>query len=127
MLWPVQKQGGADFGRYIFEARQKRGWSLRTAAAATGIAYTRLDELEKATNWHTGKAARPRMEQVLELARIYELPEDELLVRAGFAPLIAASAEERELVAIFRRLPEATRREALSVLKGLEEPTSGGA
>ncbi len=43
MLWPVQKQGGADFGWFIFEARRKRGWSLRTAAAATWIAYTRLD------------------------------------------------------------------------------------
>lgn len=124
MLWPVQKQNGADFGRFIFEARQKRGWSLRTAAEATGIAYTRLDEIEKGTNWHTGKAARPRLEQVLDLARVYGLPEDELLVRAGFAPLIEASAEERELIAIFRRLPDATRREALDTLKALEEQTA---
>lgn len=124
MLWPVQLQDGADFGRFIYEARQKKGWSLRAAAAATGIAYTRLDEIEKSVNWHSGKTARPRMEQVLELARAYELPEDELLVRAGFPPLITASAEERELVAIFRRLPEVTRREALTTLKAMEERAS---
>lgn len=114
MLGRVDRQEGAGFGATIYQARQAKGWSLRAAAKVTGIAYTRLDELEKGQNWHTRKAVRPTMEQVIRLARTYNLSIDEMLAHAGFEPLFTLDQEERELLHGFRQIPRDGRLRALA-------------
>ena len=94
----MEEQQGIAFGRFVFEARQARGWSLRVAAKATGIGHTRLDEIEKSVGRHARMATRPTMEQVVQLAHAYEVPVHELLALAGFEPLFELNEKEREAV-----------------------------
>lgn len=103
----VGKSRGPEFGKVIFEARQTKQWSLRKAAVETGVAYTRLDELEKGLNWHTGKAVRPTIEQVFRMADAYGLVAEHLLVLAGYEPLYRLTAMENKLLAAFRLLSAA--------------------
>lgn len=98
------EERGPEFGKVIFEARQEKQWSLRKAAAATGVPHTRLDELEKGLNWHTGKAVRPTIEQVFRMADVYGFAAEHLLVLAGYEPLHRLTTLEARMLGAFRFL-----------------------
>lgn len=126
MLWRVKRQQGTDFGRLIYEARLARGWSLRQAAKATGIGHTRLDELEKSQGWHTRMATEPSMEQVVQLARAYEMPVHELFTLAGFEPLYALDTDERELFGAMKSLSPAAKGQVRALIAELLRGGDGG-
>lgn len=67
--------------------------------------YTRLDELEKGLNWHSGKAVRPTIEQVFRMADAYGLVAEDVLVLAGYDPLFRLDLRERRLLKAYRSLP----------------------
>lgn len=119
MLDRVERQADPDFGKVIFEARQRRNWSLRSAARELGMPHSRLDEVEKGRKWHTGLSARPTMAQVVRMAVVYEIPVESLLAMAGYPALHTLSEEERELLDAFRGLPLPLRARAIEAVKGL--------
>lgn len=114
MLAGVQREQASSLGQFIFETRRARSWSLRKAASAIGVSHTRLDEFEKATDWHHGHAIRPPYDVVVRMARVYELPVHELLGRAGYCQLCDMEPEEAELLTAFRRMDAPTRQALLA-------------
>lgn len=107
------------FGDYIYRARQERGWPLRQAASRIGIAHSRLDELEKGHDWHSGKQFRPSYINVVRIAKAYGLPLDHLLSLSGHEPGIELTAQEWKLLAEFRGLDDQEQAEALDYIRSL--------
>lgn len=108
------------FGDYIYRARQERGWPLREAAKRTGIAHSRLDELEKGRDWHSGKQFQPSYAHVISIAKAYGLPLDQLLELAGHEPGVELSAKEWTLIAEFRGLTEGHQAEVMAFIDSLK-------
>lgn len=69
-----------------------------------GMAHSRLDEIEKGIDSHSGKAFHASYQTVVGLAKAYGLPPDELLRRAGHEPGIELEQEEWEIVREYRLL-----------------------
>jgi SOS-response transcriptional repressor LexA len=71
-----------QIGTYLYKTRKDKGakgpWSLREVARRAGISDSYLSQLE------TGKVKRPLPEILRGLARVYRLPYEELLCRAGY-------------------------------------------
>lgn len=122
----MPEQQDTAFGKTIFDARRDRGWSLRQAAKRIGISYPRLDEFETGIDGHTGKPVRPAYPTVLAMARAYELPEDELVVLAGYElPSPAQNDEERSLLAAYRSLKPEERVRLRAHLESLADAHDG--
>lgn len=68
-----------DFGKIIESARLSQDMSLRKLAEITGLDHSFIRRIEK------GKA-NPSRETVIKLAKALKLPEDMLLIKAGYAP-----------------------------------------
>lgn len=64
-------------GTMLAEARKQRDWSLREVERRTGIHNAHLSQIE------TGGIVRPDPNILWELARVYNLDFDELMVLAG--------------------------------------------
>ena len=92
------------FGEYIYRVRQAKEWSLRDAASRIGIAHSRLDEIEKGIDSHSGKPFVPSYVTVAKIAKAYCLPPDEFFHLAGYQPGIELTDEEWELIRGFRCL-----------------------
>lgn len=107
------------FGDYIYRARQERGWTLREAASRIGIAHSRLDELEKGHDWHSGKQFKPSYINVVRIAKAYGLPLDHLLTLSGHEPGIELTTQEWQLLAEFRWLADHERSEVLAYVQAL--------
>ncbi|HBN07505.1 MAG TPA: hypothetical protein DD435_02285 [Cyanobacteria bacterium UBA8530] len=114
-----------SFSEYIYNARQGRGWSLRDAAGHVGIAHSRLDEIEKGIDGHSGKPFLPSYMTVVKIAKAYGLPPDETLEKAGYQPGIELTAEEWILIKVFRSLSRDQHShlfEVLALLQRANEP-----
>jgi transcriptional regulator with XRE-family HTH domain len=102
----------ADLHIYLYRVRESLGWSLREAADRAGISFSRLGEIERGRDSHSGKPFVPSYVTLCRLAAAYGLPPAELLRRAGHQPGPELTADEWALLDAFRRLgPE--RRQAL--------------
>ena len=103
-----------SFGLYIGRLRDQRGLSLRQAAKRIGVSFSRLAEWERGADSHTGKPIVPPRQAVLDIARTYAVPGDELLALAGYrTSQEPATPEEVRLLAAFRRLDDAGRAQVL--------------
>lgn len=102
-----------DLHIYLYRVRESLGWSLREAAERAGISFSRLGEIERGRDSHSGKPFVPSYVTLCRLAAAYGLPPAELLTRAGHQPGPELTAEEWRMVDAFRRLP-ADRRAALA-------------
>lgn len=110
-----------SFGEYIYRERQKRGWTLREAAKHAGIAHSRLSEMESGVDTHSHKVFRPGYVHVIRLARVYELPPDELLRLAGHAPGAELAPEEWQIISAYRRLDVDGRDRLIALLEQLDQ------
>lgn len=99
-----------SLGTHLFALRQAKGWSLRQAAKLIGIAHSRLDEIEKGIDSHSGQALAPSYIHVVKIARAYGLAPDQLLKRAGHQPGIELGSDEWRLVEAYRSMTEAQRK-----------------
>jgi len=100
----MNKEQSQSFGKLIWQARRKRGWSQRELAAKVGVDYTYLSKLE---NDHV----EPSEEVIRELAHHLELNAEELMYLAGKmtqrdeeALKELVKANYKEMAALFRRV-----------------------
>lgn len=103
------EQPGNSFGEYIYSLREARGWTFREAAGRIGIAHSRLTEIEAGIDGHTGKAFIPAYMIVVQMAKTYGVPTQELLRLAGHEPLAELEADEKRLMETYRALSPARR------------------
>lgn len=101
-----RQRDSESFGRYIWKARRKKGWSQRELAAKVGVDYTYLSKLE---NDHVD----PSEKVIRELARHLELNAEELIYLSGRMTQLDEEALEelvktnyKEMGALFRRVRE---------------------
>jgi transcriptional regulator with XRE-family HTH domain len=75
---PTEETRAEKFGRYIREAREAIGATVRTAAPKVGVSYGHLAKLER------GEILKPPSLHVLSLmAALYGKPVEEMMDRAG--------------------------------------------
>lgn len=74
------KRDMKPFGEYIKIARQCENWTTRQAAEKLHLSKTYYNNLE------LGKVDRPKMEILNNIAAVYNLPLDEVVIRAGRIP-----------------------------------------
>ena len=97
--------------------REALGWSLREAAERAGISFSRLGEIERGRDSHSGKPFVPSYVTLCRLAAAYGLPPAELLSRAGHQPGPELTNEEWRILDAVRRLPTARRAELAAALE----------
>jgi transcriptional regulator with XRE-family HTH domain len=112
MLFLVETYEG-PIGHSLRALRQQRGLSLRSVANQLRMSHSRLAELERGVDAHTGRAIQPSYAIVRTLARIYAVPPEPLLRAAGFSVVSDLTTEEQALLARFRSLSEQGRRDLL--------------
>lgn len=110
----------SQFGEYVFQVRQSKGWSLREAAKRIGIAHSRLDEIEKMIDGRTRKPFVPSYVNVVKLAKAYGLPPDELLRKAGYEPGIELEAQEWRIIRAFRAMPDELKGRLMGTIEAFE-------
>lgn len=115
-----------SFGLHIGRLRDACGLSLRQAAKRVGVSFSRLAEWERGTDSHTGKPVFPPRHAVIDLARVYGAPADELLALAGYrTSLEPATPEEARLLGAFRQLDAPGRQKLLAMAAELEAGRAG--
>lgn len=97
--------------------REALGWSLREAAERAGISFSRLGEIERGRDSHSGKPFVPSYVTLCRLAAAYGLPPAELLSRAGHQPGPELTNEEWRILDAVRRLPTERRAELAAALE----------
>lgn len=68
-----------EFGKTIKNARLTKDLSLRDLAELTGLDHSYIGRLEK-------NSSMPSRETVAKLAKALNIPEDELMIKAGYVP-----------------------------------------
>lgn len=71
--------GHNDFGSFLKKYREEHNLTLRDLNKITGISYSQLGKIERGEN-------NPSRQTVLNVAKSLNLPEDELLIMAGYVP-----------------------------------------
>jgi transcriptional regulator with XRE-family HTH domain len=104
-------------GVHLYTLREACGLTLRQAGGAAGIAFSRLAELERGIDSHTGLPVRPTYEQLVRLARAYKTPVEQLLRRGGFFAGLDLPEDEQRLLAAYRALPLPLQPAALMALE----------
>lgn len=102
-------QESPDLHIFLYRVRESLGWSLREAAERAGISFSRLGEIERGRDSHSGKPFVPSYVTLCRLSAAYGLPPAELLRRAGHKPGPELTAEEWRMLDAFRRLPPERR------------------
>ncbi len=113
----------AKFSNKIKEIREQKGWSIRRAAKLIGISHTRLMELETGISSYR-KKTKPSIENIVKIAKIYELSIVDLIKLAGIAEykifleeLYILKDDEKELLECYRDLGRHKKAEILNMLK----------
>lgn len=112
------------FGEYIKKARLENGLSLRSAATKIGINHSRLSEIEKGTTFRTNTPTTVKREQVLKIAKLYQIPADFLLKLAGYyAPPINSNKlpETEELISMYNELDNAHKELVRKMVKEMSQ------
>jgi transcriptional regulator with XRE-family HTH domain len=112
MLFVVENYEG-PIGQSLRALRQQRGLSLRSVACQLRMSHSRLAELERGVDAHTGRAIQPSYAVVRTLARIYAVSPEPLLRAAGFSVVSDLTAEEQALLARFRTMSDQARRDLM--------------
>ncbi len=105
------KPESSDLHIFLYRVRETLGWSLREAAEHAGISFSRLGEIERGRDSHSGKPFVPSYVTLCRLAAAYGLPPADLLRRAGHQPGPELTTEEWRMIDAFRQLPAPRRAE----------------
>lgn len=105
----------------IFELRKERGLSQREAAKIFGVSQGTFN------NWENSNT-QPSIEQLISIARFFEVSVDYLIGNAddvGVINLISTlTPEQREVISLFSALPESARNATLTVLRQMYQCTN---
>ena len=105
----------------IFELRKERGLSQREAAKSFGVSQGTFN------NWENSNT-QPSIEQLISIARFFEVSVDYLIGNAddvGVINLISTlTPEQREVISLFSALPESARNATLTVLRQMYQGTN---
>lgn len=105
----------------IFELRKERGLSQREAAKIFGVSQGTFN------NWENSNT-QPSIEQLIAIARFFEVSVDYLIGNAddvGVINLISTlTPEQREVISLFSALPESARNATLTVLRQMYQGTT---
>ncbi len=105
----------------IFELRKERGISQREAAKIFGVSQGTFN------NWENSNT-QPSIEQLISIARFFEVSVDYLIGNAddvGVINLISTlTPEQREVISLFSALPESARNATLTVLRQMYQGTN---
>lgn len=105
----------------IFELRKERGLSQREAAKIFGVSQGTFN------NWENSNT-QPSIEQLIAIARFFEVSVDYLIGNAddiGVINLISTlTPEQREAISLFSALPESARNATLTVLRQMYQGTN---
>ncbi len=105
----------------IFELRKERGLSQREAAKIFGVSQGTFN------NWENSNT-QPSIEQLISIARFFEVSVDYLIGNAddiGVINLISTlTPEQREVISLFSALPESARNATLTVLRQMYQGTN---
>lgn len=107
----------SNLNNYLYRVREKLGWTLREAAERAGISFSRLGEIERGRDSHSGKPIVPSYVTLCRLAAAYGLPPAELLSRAGHKPGPELTCGEWRLLDAYRRLPSPRQDELVAALE----------
>ena len=107
------------FNLFIKERRQELGFTLKKAAKATGVAPSRLHDLERGISSTTGKPTSPSHENIQKISKGYGVAEDYLLKLAGYPALGPASVDEERLVSHIRHLQDGHKAAVLDMVDHL--------
>lgn len=89
-----------DFGGYIRDMRTARGWSTRQLASFANIDASVVTHLE------SGKARKPQVNTLSDLASALDVPLAELFAAAGYATTCQAPCIGVHLRLCYGHLPE---------------------
>lgn len=105
----------------IFELRKEHGLSQREAAKIFGVSQGTFN------NWENSNT-QPSIEQLISIARFFEVSVDYLIGNAddvGVINLISTlTPEQREVISLFSALPESARNATLTVLRQMYQCTN---
>lgn len=105
----------------IFELRKERGLSQREAAKIFGVSQGTFN------NWENSNT-QPSIEQLISIARFFEVSVDYLIGNADDAGVInlisTLTPEQREVISLFSALPESARNATLTVLRQMYQGTN---
>ena len=105
----------------IFELRKERGISQREAAKIFGVSQGTFN------NWENSNT-QPSIEQLISIARFFEVSVDYLIGNAddvGVINLISTlTPEQREVISLFSALSESARNATLTVLRQMYQCTN---
>ena len=105
----------------LFELRKERGLSQREAAKIFGVSQGTFN------NWENSNT-QPSIEQLIAIARFFEVSVDYLIGNAddiGVINLISTlTPEQREVISLFSALPESARNATLTVLRQMYQGTN---
>lgn len=114
----------SELGEYLREVRKLRGFTLREAAKRTGVAHSRLYDLERGISSKTGLPVIPTKPNLEGIARGYKVDLEGLVARSmlsGKSSLAGnLSVEELRVVTLYRELSPAKRGLWLSIGDGLK-------
>jgi transcriptional regulator with XRE-family HTH domain len=113
-----------NVGHYLKQVRLAKGWSLRQAAKAIGIAHSRVDEVERMIDGRSNLPFVPSYMTLVRMAKGYGLSPDEVLLRAGYEPGIELEPDEWALIRGFRGMPPERRQRLLVAMREIQNEGS---
>jgi transcriptional regulator with XRE-family HTH domain len=120
----ARSPGPRALGALLKDSRRRSGLSLRDVEGRTGLRSGHLSQIE------TGTIAKPEMAILWDLAALYGLDFDELLVLAGHTGAGTASGRQRHRMTVALRamteLTPAEQNDALRYMAALKARRHGG-
>lgn len=98
----------------ILELRKERGLSQREAAKIFGVSQGTFN------NWENSNT-QPSIEQLISIARYFEVSVDYLIGNADYTGVInmisSLTPEQKELISLYSSLPENSRNAVMAILR----------
>lgn len=98
----------------ILELRKERGLSQREAAKIFGVSQGTFN------NWENSNT-QPSIEQLISIARYFEVSVDYLIGNADYTGVInmisSLTPEQKELISLYSSLPENSRNAVMVILR----------
>ncbi len=79
----------SDFGRYLKELREKKGYGVNQLGTYSGVSATLISKIEN------GHRKKPKPETILKLSTALKVPYEELMQKAGHL-VVANEVTEKE-------------------------------
>lgn len=104
-----------DIASNIKRLRSERDWTQEQLAEKVGVTRPTI------TQWESGWS-QPRMGKVEKLAEVFGVPKSEIIEsRYEYAVINFASDDEKELIELYRAVPDAMKQAVVNMLRSYVE------